>query len=52
MLKEIVIEATISTGEMKVISEKTIPGELEVTTDYCRMILDRIANDKEKEIQK
>lgn len=52
MLKEIVIEATISTGEMKVISEKTIPGELEVTTDYCRMILDRIAKDKEKEIQK
>lgn len=52
MLKEIVIEAVISTGEMKVISEKIIPGELEVTTDYCRMILDRIAKDKEKGEQK
>lgn len=48
MLKEIVIEAIISTGEMRVISEKIIPGELEVTPSYCRKILDRIAKDKEK----
>ena len=52
MLKQIEIEAVISTGEMRVVSETVIPGELDVSTDYCRMILDRVAKGKQEKNKK